>query len=1172
MSQKILVALNQEVKEYMERLLKVSRFILLIVGILFFGENAYSQEDQSLQAKWEKARIQSEQSLQGKMNLLRLPRSLSTYDFPFLQERGGLTLQDGFFSKIQYLDESGYPVIYAPHNLNAAITTGANHLQEGGSLGLSLTGKGLVVGIFDQTRPKRDHPEFGTRLTQVDGSTETLSEHSTHVTGTVMASGINAAARGMAYEATGWAFNWEADISKMLANAYEPSSKPGGMLVSNHSYGVVLGWRRNSATSWTWFGNPSISVVEDWRFGFYSTKSQAIDELAYSRPYYTVVWSAGNDRNDVGDGTRPPDGPDDTIGPEGVAKNNITVGAVSQVLEYTGPNAVAISNFSSWGPTDDGRIKPDLVGMGVNVFSSSINAQDLDSYASLSGTSMAAPNVSGSLFLLQQLYSQRNPGKFLLSATLKALAIHTTKESGPAPGPDYMYGWGLLDARASADLILNEDGSGKLIRELILDQGATYEYQIVSDGITPIRATIAWTDPAGTPAGTILDPTNLMLVNDLDLRIFDEDGAEFFPWTLNPAQGAAARGIQNTDNFRDNVEQVLISAPSAKKYTVKVTHKGELTFGMQPFSLVFTSGAVDGADETLYWVGGAVGDWSDPSKWSLTANGPPVNKIPSSGTRVVFDGPSGQNKTVNLSSASSAFSVNVFGDQLLSFDMKSQLLLVSNGFRINNQITEIKNGSIVFESESSNELLAEFGQTLFENTDLKFNKGNWRVISGSKFDELEITAANVNFDMSLLDASQIRILGNGNVGGNFDSLKFSESLIVNSLAQIKAGLIAQFAGATGQFSNTSTIQISSLKILSGTLQLGSDGIQNLEITNGKAVLGSVPVVVDNLELGAGGTLEFATTDTFTVLDEITSSATAQSKAQISAVSGGSTLSFNLYKKLCFDHLNVINVNKTGQGIINLGTVATIQNATGWLSQRCEDVLFANFQSSYNCIGAAVTFENLSEGTVSSYLWEFRPGVTSTLKNPIFVFDTPGSYPVKLTISNSQGSTSFVEEIEITSNDLAKPVIVINGSQLTSQQPGSSYQWYLNGQSIAGANQRSFSAEGDGSYQVAIFNDICNRLSDPVIISALPEPDLSRFGIFVGPIPTHDQVTIQINNEYKGPISFSIIDMAGRVYLTRSAGKNSDEFIESFLLPSQPGLYILRIETNSLTLHKKLIKY
>ena len=70
----------------------------------------------------------------------------------------------------------------------------------------------------------------------------------------------------------------------------------------------------------------------------------------------------------------------------------------------------------------------------------------------------------------------------------------------------------------------------------------------------------------------------------------------------------------------------------------------------------------------------------------------------------------------------------------------------------------------------------------------------------------------------------------------------------------------------------------------------------------------------------------------------------------------------------------------------------------------------------------------------------------------------------------------------------------------------------------------------------------------------------------------DQVTIQISNEYKGPISFSIVDMTGRVYMIRSAGKNSQDFTEIITLPSQTGLYILRIETKALTLHKKLIKY
>src|SRR5690606_15629273 len=137
--------------------------------------------------------------------------------------------------------------------------------------------------------------------------------------------------------------------------------------------------------------------------------SQQIDELAFSKPFYTVVWAAGNDRSDAGDGTKNPDGPEDSIGPEGVPKNNITIGAVCEVRDYRGHEDVIMSSLSSWGPVDDGRVKPDLVGMGVNVFSTALsNEGQSDSYTTLSGTSMAAPNATGSLLLLQELYHSRN--------------------------------------------------------------------------------------------------------------------------------------------------------------------------------------------------------------------------------------------------------------------------------------------------------------------------------------------------------------------------------------------------------------------------------------------------------------------------------------------------------------------------------------------------------------------------------------------------------------------------------------------------------------------------------------------------------------------------------------------------------------------------------------------
>jgi subtilisin family serine protease len=138
------------------------------------------------------------------------------------------------------------------------------------------------------------------------------------------------------------------------------------------------------------------------------------------------------------------------------------VGAVNP-LPYGPANSkdISVASFSSWGPTDDGRIKPDIVGDGVDVLSTG-NANPA-SYITLSGTSMSAPNITGSLYLLQEYYSQKNGGAFMRAATLKGLACHTAFDAGNA-GPDYIYGWGLLDMNKAAGAI-TDNGTLSLIKE-----------------------------------------------------------------------------------------------------------------------------------------------------------------------------------------------------------------------------------------------------------------------------------------------------------------------------------------------------------------------------------------------------------------------------------------------------------------------------------------------------------------------------------------------------------------------------------------------------------------------------------------------------------------------------------------------------------------------------------
>ena len=1085
-----------------------------------------------------------------------------------------LKLENNKIAELNYFDESNAPVYYTIFNTEAAVTTSTNALQVGGSLGLNLTGKGMTVGIYDQTRPKPDHVEFQGRLTQIDGSTETISNHATHVSGTVMAAGINPSAKGMASEATGWAFNWESDLSKMNVNAYDPVTKMDGHLVSNHSYGVVLGWYRNASNAWVWAGNASVDPKEEYRFGFYGAKSKGLDDLIFAKPYYTVVWAAGNDRDDSGDGSRNPDGPDDNIGPEGVAKNAITVGAVSSVSNYVGPQSVAISSFSSVGPVDDGRIKPDVVAMGVGVFSSAISdGGATDSYASLSGTSMASPNVTGSLLLLQQLYSNRNSGRYMWASTLKALMINTTREAGPNPGPDYAYGWGLLDTKDAAEIIINENGSSDIIREERLAQGGRFENEFISDGVTPIRVTIAWTDPSGNSPSPSVNPQNLMLVNDLDLRIVDEEGNTYFPYTLDPALRLSAKAQNTSDNFRDNVEQIYIPNPKAQRYRIVVSHKAELKNGLQDFSFVLRSGTADGADETLYWIGSVNGDWINPLNWSLDSNGPSANRIPDIGTRVVFEGSNSGAVTVNFPVDANAFSINLFGNQLVSFDLKGNSIVLSNGLRVSNQVTSIKNGKLIFANQTVNDQLVALGEAVFDQVELQFNAGNWQILEAGKLDQLTISNANVRTGFSTLKLNKFAMLGQSSLIGELNTIEVSGDFNIGATVTIKEGIALKFNGTTGNFENNSSLRIKSLTITSGTFVLNTGGFKSLGLVGGKALQKVQRIQVDSLSVGAGSELDLDQAGEIIILNSIAVSATTESKALITA-SGKGKLTHNLYKKYCFENLSISNVDHQGKAIINLGSSASVSNATGWLSQNCAAVLFANFRSNFNCVGAAISFENLSEGSISSYLWDFGGKGTSTERNPIFVFDQAGEENVKLTISNASGSTVFDQSIQVGENELAKPTIVVNGNVLTSLQPGTSYQWYINSKLVEGGTSRSLQVVGDGLYQVAIFNTICNRISDPIVISAIPdqEVELSRFGVFVGPIPTSDKLNITISNGYRGQVVLELLDMAGRRYLVNEISKTEEEIQLIMNLTGPAGLYILRINTNNLTLHKKVIKH
>jgi hypothetical protein len=280
------------------------------------------------------------------------------------------------------------------------------------------------------------------------------------------------------------------------------------------------------------------------------------------------------------------------------SKNNLVIANANDANVDEDGNLISVylSPDSSMGPTDDLRIKPDLAGNGVNVFST-LETSDY-AYYFLSGTSMASPNVTGTLLLLQEHYNNTN-NMFMLAATLKGLALHTADDAGPV-GPDAKWGWGLLNAKKAAETI-SKNGTQSMVKEMVLTEGSTITLEVTSDGVSDLLASISWTDLPGTPVQGVSNSPDPVLINDLDIRI-TKNSETYYPWRLTSASTNSQDGDNNVDPF----ERVDIKNADGT-YTITITHKGELETGSQSFSLIVTGIEVtcEGAELTiLHWYHG----------------------------------------------------------------------------------------------------------------------------------------------------------------------------------------------------------------------------------------------------------------------------------------------------------------------------------------------------------------------------------------------------------------------------------------------------------------------------------------------------------------------------------------------------------------------------------------
>lgn len=399
-------------------------------------------------------------------------------------------------------------------NYNSTAIHGVSSIQSPSGRGLS--GKGVAVGVGDNSELSTAHVDFTERI--ISRVPYPISFHGIHVAGTVAGGGLlNPLYKGMAPRAT-IVNQWFSDI---ITNT--PT------YVADHN--MIATCNSYTAADDGCPGN-----------GVYDALSNYADDQM--RNYETVlhVFAAGNDGTDTC-GAFPGGFSTIKTGWQ-CAKNVITVGAMNQA-DYK------IAFFSSRGPVNDGRIKPEIVACGYLTLST----RHFNGYEYNSGTSMAAPVVTGVATLLNERYRQLY-GATPKASLIKALMCNTAEDMGNK-GPDYTWGFGMLNARRAVEAMENN--------QFFINNTPTSYPLSVPAGVRRLKVMLYWADPAAAAnAGATL-------INDLDLTVTDPVNGPQLPLVLNPLPAKVDSTAKQGADHTNNIEQVVIDNPGPGNYSLNVS-------------------------------------------------------------------------------------------------------------------------------------------------------------------------------------------------------------------------------------------------------------------------------------------------------------------------------------------------------------------------------------------------------------------------------------------------------------------------------------------------------------------------------------------------------------------------------------------------------------------------
>jgi hypothetical protein len=443
-------------------------------------------------------------------------------------------------------------------------------------------GTNVDILIYDVGSVLATHYDLTPRVTVHDAAcptSGTYANHATHVACTTGSNGWNNAAPGMADDMhallsdcmsskTGaYYYTDPGELQSDLTyakNTWAPSGGDGdGAELWNASVGTNV-----ASNNWpcTWEGNygPTDIIVDNMVRG----------DIASGK--FIAVWANGDERQ----GYARCGATYYTTPPPACGKNAIQVGA-------TYKNSDTMTDFSSWGPCDDGRLKPVVSAPGCATGGGGIyscTAAGNMSYANMCGTSMASAVTAGVVAQLieycrgQGLSYCTSSGEFWPSSA-RALLMHAAVDLGN-PGPDYQFGYGRIQADATADLLTNSAPNyADLHQSTIGNQGEVESYTVnVSGSPAQLKVSLAWDDDAATIHAL------KKLVNDLDLEVVSPSGTTYRPYILDPSDpgSAATTGVDSVNNQ----EQVVVSSPANGTWTIRVIGKA-VPAAPQDYSIVF---------------------------------------------------------------------------------------------------------------------------------------------------------------------------------------------------------------------------------------------------------------------------------------------------------------------------------------------------------------------------------------------------------------------------------------------------------------------------------------------------------------------------------------------------------------------------------------------------------